>query len=207
MKKSPYIVGISGGSASGKTSFLKELRSAFPDDMLCIVSQDNYYKPKEQQEKDENGEINFDLPESINRQAFHNDLVRLIQGQEVRIKEYTFNNAGKQSSEIILNPAPIIIMEGLFIFYYEEIRALLDLKVYIDARDELKLQRRLKRDYDERGYGHESVLYQWNNHVMPSYHTYLRPFRDDADLIVTNNLSFQKGLEVLSHHLQTFISE
>ena len=204
MKKSPYIVGISGGSASGKTSFLKELSTAFPDDLLCIVSQDNYYKPKEQQQKDENGEINFDLPESINRQAFHNDLVRLIQGQEVRIKEYTFNNAGKQSSEIILNPAPIIIMEGLFIFYYEEIRALLDLKVYIDARDELKLQRRIKRDHDERGYGHESVLYQWNNHVMPSYHTYLRPFRDDADLIVTNNQSFQKGLEVLCHHLQNF---
>ena len=204
MKKSPYIIGISGGSASGKTSFLRELRSAFPEDALCIVSQDNYYKPKELQQKDENGEINFDLPDSINRKAFHNDLVSLINGHEVSINEYTFNNAGKQSTEIILKPAPIIIMEGLFIFYYEEIRDLLDLKVYIDARDELKLQRRLKRDLDERGYGHESVLYQWNNHVMPSYHTYLRPFRDDADVIVTNNRSFRKGLEVLCHHLQAF---
>jgi len=171
MKKNPYIIGISGGSASGKTSFLKELRSAFPIDMLCIVSQDNYYKPKEQQQKDENGEINFDLPESINRLGFYNDLLSLIKGNEVSIKEYTFNNAGKKSSEIILKPATVIIMEGLFIFYYDEIRALLDLKVYIDARDEVKLQRRLKRDHDERGYGQESVLYQWNNHVMPSYHT------------------------------------
>jgi uridine kinase len=92
-------------------------------------------------------------------------------------------------------------MEGLFIFHYTEISNALDLKVYIDARDELKLERRLRRDRDERGYEHDVVLYQWNNHVMPSYRQYLRPYRDEADVIVTNNTSYDGGLAVLKNHL------
>ncbi|MFM2285925.1 MAG: hypothetical protein RLZZ543_1422 [Bacteroidota bacterium] len=205
MSRKPYVVGISGGSASGKTSFLKNLRESLPAGSACVVSQDNYYLPKEQQLKDENNQINFDLPTSIHRDAFYKDMCRLMKGEKVVLQEYTFNNAAHTSTTIELAPAPIIIMEGLFIFHYEEIRNQLDLKVYIDAREELKLERRLRRDKDERGYPEEAVLYQWNNHVMPSYHQYLRPYRDDADIIVTNNISYDKGLEVLVNHLRAFV--
>ncbi len=207
MSLKPYIVGISGGSASGKTSFLKHLREALPSNLLCIVSQDNYYLPKEQQLRDENGHINFDLPSSINREAFYSDMQRLVNGESIRIKEYTFNNASREAVEIEMHPAPVIIMEGLFIFHYTEISKALDLKVYIDARDELKLERRLRRDRDERGYEHDVVLYQWNNHVMPSYRQYLRPYRDEADVIVTNNTSYDGGLAVLKNHLLQVLAE
>jgi uridine kinase len=128
-----------------------------------------------------------------------------MSGEKVILQEYTFNNASKLSQTIELNPAPIIIMEGLFIFHYEEIRNKLDLKVYIDAREELKLERRLRRDKDERGYPEESIMYQWNNHVMPSYRKYLQPYRDDADIIVTNNISYDKGLNVLVNHIRSLI--
>jgi uridine kinase len=205
MNRKPYVVGISGGSASGKTSFLKHLREALPAGSTCVVSQDNYYLPKEEQLRDENNFINFDLPTSIHRDAFHNDMCKLISGEKVILQEYTFNNASKLSKTIELNPAPIIIMEGLFIFHYEEIRNKLDLKVYIDAREELKLERRLRRDKDERGYPEESIMYQWNNHVMPSYRKYLQPYRDDADIIVTNNISYDKGLNVLVNHIRSLI--
>jgi uridine kinase len=206
MSQRPYIVGISGGSASGKTSFLKHLSEAMPTNNLCIVSQDNYYRPKDQQLRDENGQINFDLPTSIDRAAFHADMQRLMRGESIRIKEYTFNNAAREVQEIEMHPAPILIMEGLFIFHYAEIRDALDLKVYIDARDEIKLERRLKRDRDERGYEHDVVLYQWNNHVMPSYMQFLRPYRDEADIIVTNNISYDRGLDVLKNHLAMVLS-
>jgi uridine kinase len=206
MSQRPYIVGISGGSASGKTSFLKHLSEALPAGNLCIVSQDNYYRPKDQQLRDENGQINFDLPTSIDRQAFHADMQRLMRGESIRIKEYTFNNASREALEVEMHPAPILVMEGLFIFHYAEIRDELDLKVYIDARDEIKLERRLKRDRDERGYEHDVVLYQWNNHVMPSYMQFLRPYRDEADIIVTNNSSYNLGLDVLKNHLAMVIS-
>jgi uridine kinase len=207
MNTRPYIVGISGGSASGKTSFLNQLKAELPFESVCVVSQDNYYRPREFQEKDENGQFNFDLPTSIDRGAFYTDMERLSAGESLSIKEYSFNNASRIAHSILLEPAPIIVMEGLFIFHYEEIRNELDLKVYIDARDEVKLQRRLKRDKDERGYPEDTVLYQWHNHVMPSYQRYLRPYRDDADIIITNNVSYKKGLTVLVNHLKVVLEE
>jgi len=207
MNQRPYIVGISGGSASGKTSFLKHLLRSLPEGQVCIVSQDNYYRPKAEQQADENGQINFDLPTSINRDAFHADMQKLAAGESLWIQEYTFNNNQREPQTIEMRPAPILVMEGLFVFHYEEIRNALDLKVYIDAREEIKLERRLRRDRDERGYDHDTVLYQWNHHVMPSYHAYLRPYRDEADVIITNNSNYDRGLQVLRDHLMLKLKE
>lgn len=205
MYHKPYIVGIAGGSASGKTSFLKALKKRMPKGSISIVSQDNYYKPFESQTKDENGEVNFDLPTSINRQKFQNDLQVLIEGNPVKIKEYTFNNPNITPEEIELSPAPVIIMEGLFIFHFNEIRSFLDLKVYIKAKEDIKLKRRILRDANERGYNENIVRYQWEQHVTPSYNKFLKPYRDSSDIIITNNISFDKGLNVLVNHLRTKI--
>jgi uridine kinase len=204
---SSYIVGIAGGSASGKTSFLRDLHELIPSEYLTVVSQDNYYYPKEKQERDENGEINFDLPTSINREQFHQDLVHLINNDSITIREYTFNNRSVEPKIIELHPAPILIMEGLFIFYYQEIRKLLDLRVFLDVREDIKLKRRIQRDAVERGYPEETVRYQWDQHVTPSYKAYLRPYRDDANIIITNNFTYDKGLHVLANHLLAVIEK
>lgn len=197
----PYIIGVAGGSASGKTSFLKSLKEKMPQGSVCIISQDNYYKPIGEQKKDNNGKVNFDLPESIDRDRFYEDLTNIKNGKSITIKEYTFNNAAKTPGLIVVKPAPIIVMEGLFIFHYEEIRKSLDLRVYIDAQEHVKLERRIRRDRDERGYPENTVRYQWENHVMPSYKKFLRPYRDDCHIIITNNSNYDKGLEVLLSHL------
>jgi len=207
MKSKFYIVGIAGGSASGKTSFLKNLKNSLPEGSVSIISQDNYYLPKESQLVDEQGEINFDLPTSINRQEFFEDLKKLISGETIERKEYGFNVGNLESTMVSIKPAPIIIMEGLFVFHYEEIRELLDLRVYIDVRDEIKLERRILRDAIERGYNEHSVRYQWDNHVLPSYKKFLRPYRDSSDIIITNNISFNKGCEVLVNHLKVKLVE
>ena len=196
-----HIIGVAGGSASGKTSFLRDLKNLLPEGSLSIISQDNYYFPKEMQYVDENGEINFDLPTSIDREQFHQDLVNLSKGQSITKKEYTFNNKSKEPALITIDPAPIIILEGLFIFYFKEIREMLDLRVFLDVREDIKLSRRIKRDAKERGYSEEVVRYQWDNHVIPSYKAYLRPFRDDANIIITNNFTYDKGLRVFADHL------
>ncbi len=207
MATPPYIVGIAGGSASGKTSFLQDLRSALPEHSISVICQDNYYLPKELQMCDEQGAVNFDLPDSINREAFARDLRRLISGHSIELQEYGFNNNSHESRMIQINPAPIIVMEGLFVFYYEEIRNLLDLKVYLDVREEVKLKRRIIRDALERGYNEDTVRYQWQNHVMPSYYKFLRPYRDSADIIVTNNTTYFPGLEVLTNHFHQILSK
>jgi uridine kinase len=199
--RSSYIIGIAGGSASGKTYFLRSIRNHFKEEEVCIISQDNYYRPVSEQSRDLKGHINFDLPEGVDDRRFLDDIVRLSLGQSIEMEEYTFNQPGIRGKQIKLQPAPIIIVEGLFIFYFERISKLLNLKIYMDSRDDIKLSRRLDRDEAERGLDRETILYQWHNHVFPTYKRYLLPFRDEADIIVTNNYAFEKGLEVITDHI------
>ena len=128
--KNPYIIGIAGGSGAGKTFFLKALRKHFDEDALCIISQDNYYRPVEEQLADENGYINFDRPEGVDHEGFLRDIDLLSKGQTVIMQEYMFNQPGVIGGKIELKPAPVIIVEGLFIFHFEDIRRLLDLKIF-----------------------------------------------------------------------------
>lgn len=201
MAHNHYIVGIAGGSASGKTSFLRQLKQNFPENAISVISQDNYYRPQEEQKLDENGKVNYDLPTAIDKDEFYNDIKKLLNGEIIRRKEYTFNNSAVEPEMIVVNPAPIIVIEGLFVFHYANIRHLLDLRLYLDVREEIQLTRRLKRDRDERGYPEQVVMYQWENHVLPSFKKFLKPYRDDAHIIVTNNISFEMGLLVLTEHL------
>jgi uridine kinase len=203
----PFLVGITGGSASGKTTFLRRLLAAFPERDICLISQDNYYHPREKQERDAQGFENFDLPSSIDSASYAADVRQLREGQEVRRKEYTFNNPDAVPQELVFRPAPIVVVEGIFVFYFEEIAKLLDLKVYIDAQEHVKLHRRIVRDRDERGYGLDDVLYRYTNHVAPTYEKYIQPFKDDADIIIPNNRHFENGLAVLTGFLKQKVAE
>jgi len=99
-------------------------------------------------------------------------------------------------------PAPVVVVEGIFVLYYPELAELLDLKVFIDAKDYIKLKRRIVRDKVERGYDLDDVLYRYENHVMPTYEKYIEPFKHEADIIVPNNSSFDKGLDVVKSYLK-----
>jgi uridine kinase len=199
----PYIVGITGGSASGKTTFLRKLVDSFRPEDICLISQDNYYHPRETQLQDENGVINFDLPSSIDGASYAADVHTISQGQSFSRLEYTFNNPNIIPEILVFNPAPIVIVEGIFVFYFEEVARLLDLKVYIDAKEHVKLHRRIIRDKEERGYDLEDVLYRYLNHVAPTYEKYIKPYKQDADIVIPNNRQFDRGLEVLVSYLDT----
>lgn len=201
-KNDIYFIGIAGGSASGKTYFIDALRKSFSLGEVCIISQDDYYKPLAEQQKDEKGETNFDLPGAIDAERFLADLEKLTQKQTIQIKEYNFNNPERPPQLKYICHAPVIVVEGLFIMHFKEIRNLLDLKVFMDAREDIKLSRRLLRDQDERGLSKENILYQWTNHVIPAYNKFLLPYRDECDIIITNNTSFHKGLEIITDHIR-----
>lgn len=201
--ETPYIVGICGGSGSGKTSFINDLANILPPGSVSIITQDNYYKPIEEQHRDKNGEVNFDLPGSIDRASLSNDISTLLNGRSIFKSEYTFNNAEKEPELIEVLSTPVIIIEGLFVLHFEEIRKHMDLKVFLDVPIEAKLERRVKRDAEERGYSRETVLYQWENHVMPAFKAYLEPYSKECDLIVSNRVSYDRGLSVLRDHLNS----
>jgi len=108
--------------------------------------------------------------------------------------------------QLAFRPAPIVVVEGIFVFYFEEVAKLLDLKVYIDAKEYIKLQRRITRDRVERGYDLDDVLYRYTNHVAPTYEKYIKPYKNDADIIIPNNNHFERGLEVITSFLNAKIT-
>lgn len=198
--QSPYIVGIAGGSASGKTTFINELTKIYSEDSICVISQDHYYKPLSEQVVDSNGEVNFDLPQGIDFDRLVKDVKKLKKGKRVSIVEYTFNNPDIFPKQINFYAAPIIIIEGLFIFADSNLDKLFDLKLYIDAEPEIMLKRRIKRDSKERGMTEAQIIYQWEEHVMPAYTSFLLPYKSSVDMVIVNNSHFKNSFEVLLHH-------
>ncbi|MEL6674721.1 MAG: uridine kinase [Bacteroidota bacterium] len=197
----PYIVGICGGSGSGKTYLLNRILAALPQSEITLISQDNYYKSYDEQIKDEEGLVNFDHPDSINLLDLKQDLRRLLAGETVDIMEYTFNNPAATAKQIRMLPSRLMILEGLFIYYLPEMRELIDLKIYIKAEEHVRLARRLRRDHEERGYSHDSVLRDYERFVAPMYHRFVAPTQQFCDLIVPNNTVIDKSVEVITDHL------
>jgi uridine kinase len=198
----PYLIGICGGSGSGKTSFIRRLRQSFPEEHLCIVSQDDYYLPREMQHRDANGEQNFDLPKSFDKKKFRQDVEKLLSGESIEILEYVFNNPQATPKTLVVKSAPVIVIEGLFVFHFKKIARQLDLKVFINAKENLKIIRRIMRDQIERGYPLDDVLYKYQHHVLPSFERFILPYKEEADLVVNNNHDFERGLAVLEGFLR-----
>ena len=205
MTTKPFIVGITGGSASGKTSFLKGVLNAFLEDQICLISQDNYYLSRDVIPVDDQGIHNFDLPETIDHHLYAEHIRQLRNGQIVTQMEYTFNNANVIPRLLTFHPAPIIVVEGIFVFHFRELADQMDLKIFIDAKNSIKLERRVKRDAEERGYDLNDVMYRWKYHVKPTYRQFIKPYRAEADIIIPNNVHYQKGLDVVIEFLKTKI--
>jgi uridine kinase len=195
--KKPFTIGITGGSGSGKTYLIENLSSRFTPGEVCLISQDNYYRLRDQQLTDENGVKNFDLPTAIDHEHFHRDLLQLKKGERISKIEYTFNNPNATPKTIDLEPAPILIVEGIFVQYFKEIECELDLKIFIEAKDHVKLSRRIRRDNEQRGYDLDDVLYRYQYHVMPVYEKYIEPLKHNSDLVIPNNSHLDRAIEVL----------
>lgn len=198
------IIGICGGSGSGKTTLLKRLAAFYGELHPTVFSMDNYYLPITEQLTDENGHVNFDLPSALDKSRLISDLRELREGKSIEVKEYHFN-APNKNVLITLDPSPIIIVEGLFLFEYAEVNELLDFSIFMDVDPDVQLDRRLYRDQETRGYSREAILYQWNHHVKPCYQMHLEPYMHLADFIFENgqqaDLEFERLIQMLTPKL------
>lgn len=201
----PFLVGIAGGSASGKTLFVQMLKECFTKDKVCFISQDEYYHKKTLQPKDHKGIANFDTPDSIDFRSLRADLEKIKKGIRVQRKEYTFNNPNLKPGIITYTPAPVVIVEGIFILHFPEIVEQLNLKVFIEAGELVRMKRRIQRDRIDRGYDLEDVLYRFEHHVAPSHERFIEPSKQIADIIVPNNFHFHNALEVLTVFIKSKI--
>lgn len=201
----PFIVGITGGSGSGKTFFLNSLSNHFRRNEICLISQDDYYIPAGEMDQEQNKLHNFDLPSAIDDQLFLSDLRKLISGETVYKKEYTFNNPRSVPKTLTIDPSPAILVEGLFILHFEEIASLLDLTIFLETDEETALRRRIRRDFVERGYCEQDVLYKWHNHVLPAYRKYLLPHKGSCSRIIINDTGSADNLIKASEELSAVI--
>ncbi len=198
----PYLIGICGGSGSGKTFLLSQLMEYWQDQPITLISQDNYYLPIEDQVKEPDGLTNFDHPRSVDLGRLAKDVGRLLRGETITIQEYTFNNPQATARDIVMKPSPVMIIEGLFIYHQTELSKLIDLKVFVEADEHIRLARRLRRDAAERGYPFESVLRDWERFVAPMYRQFIEPTKYQCDLIVPNHTHMYRAVQVLINHLE-----
>jgi uridine kinase len=201
----PYLVGITGGSGSGKTTFINLLLQLMPSKSVALLSQDNYYKSIDQQSQDENQVENFDIPSSLDLDKFYHDVLRLRDGHDLEITEYTFNNADVEPKLFLIPSSPIVLLEGIYALHNPALNDIIDLKVFIDAEDHHRRDRRIQRDAVERGYDQDDVLYRLSNHHQPAFEKYILPHRSNADVVIPNNHGFDKGLEMLAVFLKSKI--
>ena len=201
------IIGICGGSGSGKTTLLKRISIELKHLNPSIFSMDNYYLPIQKQQKDENNQYNFDLPTALDRERLYSDLYKLSIGQSIEVKEYHFNSPPDKISLITIHPSSLIIVEGLFLFYYEEVKKLIDFSIFMEVDPTTQLDRRLYRDQETRGYSREAIIYQWENHVLPCYKQFLLPFEHEANFRFHNDSRADDEFERLMYELNMLIAK
>ncbi|AWG42421.1 uridine kinase [Candidatus Borreliella tachyglossi] len=193
------IIGIAGGSGSGKTTVVNKISEVIPE--FVLISQDNYYKSVGDYEY-EFLDVNFDHPDAFDNSLFYEQLKQLKENKPINMPLYDFINHRRKSETIEVFPTPVVIVEGIMIFVEERVRNLIDLKIYIDTPNDIRFIRRLERDMSKRGRTLESVIEQYLNTTRSGYYRFIEPTKEYADLIIPEGGHNDKALYVLSSFLR-----
>lgn len=202
--KTPLVIGICGGSASGKTYLKDLLIGNSPEGKVKAFTLDSYYLPRDWQKRDENGYLNFDVPEAFNTQKMIYDFIDLTSGFSIEQPIYQYNRPPSDILFNIIEPAPVIIAEGIFLFHIKELFDRLQYKIYIDAPFSLKRERRIERDIRERGYQESEIHYRFDVQAESSFNNYVLPYRNQADMIIETQESFQKAYNTLLQAIREY---
>lgn len=200
--KNTIVIGVTGASGSGKTTFSNKLKEHLNSFDVQVLTQDDYYRPIESQHKDLNGVENFDLPGAMNLQKFSDDIKTLIKGESINVQKYQYNKQGSACENETITPCTILIVEGIFLLYPSFINEVVDMTVFVSSDLKLSEKRRINRDSNERGYTEEDVRYRFKHHVLPMYKEFIEPYVHLADEIVENTDNFDEDVERLSKKIE-----
>jgi uridine kinase len=191
------IIGICGGTGSGKTTIARKIIEAVKRERVILLEQDSYYRNLEDMPLDARRQTNFDHPDSIDSEMLVNHLKRLKDGLPVEMPIYDFKTHTRRRQTEHLDPTPVVIVEGILIFAEPRIAELLDVKVFVDTPDDIRFIRRLQRDITERGRTVESVIAQYYATVRPMHFEFVEPSKRNADLIIPEGGNPEIGIEFL----------
>jgi len=210
-KKPPFILGVAGGTASGKTSVCQMIISALKDRRVALVSQDSFYRPLTEEEKATVSEFNFDHPDAFDWALMNQSLSELRnqpkQGKPVEIPLYDFVTHSRLQETQTIYGADIIILEGILVFYPPELRAMFDMKIFVDADADTRLARRVIRDINHRGRDVMGVLRQYEKFVKPSFDEYVNPTKKYADVIIPRGADNTVAIDLITMHIRTQLNE
>lgn len=202
----PILICIAGGSASGKTTVVDEIRSKIQDKAI-FIKHDDYYRVQDHLTKEERKKTNYDHPDSLENELLVEHLKLLLNGKEIQKPIYDFVEQTRKKEIEIIYPKPIIILEGILVLEDARIRDLADIKVFVNCDDDLRFIRRLKRDVEERQRSVESIINQYMNTVRPMHHLFVRPTIRYADIIIPNDKEHAVGTELLIRNIESLIKE
>lgn len=206
-RKKPMIIGICGGTGSGKTTIARSLVSSIGPDRVILLEQDSYYRNLADMPLDERHQANFDHPDSIDSDLLYNHLKRLKAGDPVDMPIYDFRTHTRNSEVEHIEPKPVVLVEGILIFAEPRISGLLDVKVFVDTPDDIRFIRRLKRDINERGRTMESVIEQYFRTVRPMHHEFVEPSKRQADIIIPEGGRLDTGMSFLCSLIREKLEE
>jgi uridine kinase len=204
--KKPLVIGIAGGSGSGKTTFAESIIKKFPEDVTAI-SHDYYYKPFSEMNIEERYKQNFDHPDSFDTDIMVSDIKKLVSGEDAYLPVYSFVEFTRLEEKRYVKVPKVLIVEGILIFHSEDLRNLCDIKIFIDADADERFIRRLVRDIKERGRTVESVIESYLGRVKPMHNLFVEPTKKLADIIVTNGGYNIKALDVINGKIGSYLSE
>lgn len=205
-KQKPLVIGIAGGSGSGKTTVSKEISKRLPADRVLILTEDAYYNDNSALSMDERKKINYDHPNAYDTDLLIEQLQDLLDGKAVEMPTYNFNILSRAKDTIHVEPADIIILEGILVLASEELRKFMDIKLFVDADDDIRFIRRLQRDTQERGRSIDWIISQYLATVKPSYNQFVEPSKKYADIIIPQGGENQVAIDMVSSKLLSIIN-
>ena len=200
--QNPVLVGIAGGTGSGKTTLAKKLSLHF-DTEAVLISQDCYYKDLSHLPVEERSLVNFDHPDSLDFELMLDHLQELKRGNPIVIPSYDFSSHTRVDQNEIVNPAPLILVEGILLLAVPEVKDVFDLRIFIDTDDDIRILRRLERDLLERDRDFNSVKTQYLSTVKPMHNQFVEPSKNQADVVVWGiNENFDVATGLISGYLK-----
>lgn len=203
----PTIIGVAGGSASGKSTLVRQLLEAFAEEQVTTLCHDFYYKAHNELSFEERAQLNYDHPDAFDTDMMIEHILKLKAGEAIERPVYSFTEHNRLEQTVTVQPAHVIILDGILILENKQLRELMDMKVFVDTDDDVRLARRLVRDVQERGRDINSVLKQYFSTVKPMHRDFIEPSKRYANIIIPEGGFNSVALSLLIENIRSLIKD
>ena len=205
--KKPVVIAVAGGSASGKTTVVNEIKDALHSNDIVVIKHDDYYRDQSHMSMEERKKTNYDHPASLENELLIKHIKDLINGKSIDKPTYDFVQQTRSDVVERINPAKVIILDGILVLEDERIRDLCDIKIFVECDEDLRLIRRIRRDMVERGRDFDHIISQYLTSVKPMYHTFVSPSKRYADIIIPNDFSHSVATDLIIEKIKSILKQ